>query len=735
MCETRSQTRTVMLIALVCTTLASAHRFDLTDLPARFEAIVQPIVEEQARKWNSSISVGVKIGTHPALSAVAGLNNHATGAVMTAENKIPMGSATKLWTAVLLLQAAQNGTLSLDTPCYQIVDKWLTRVNGTTLLELWNGDATINKVTTRQLLGMRAGLHDYDDNALKKFTLDPVTGKIDVTPLDFIHMVDKTFLWPPGTDGSYSSVSFILAGLVYAAATGAESWKDVNQYAVVPDAILEAVTDGVLFVRGGVCSDYTDVSHQYTTTEATEVSSSYWDEIIFKDLIETSCLNGWVCGNIAARPATLALLLHHVFSPSVPKSQRILNDDSLKQMEHFIPFTSGFAAGLPYGLGLMNSSLDPSFTGDMDAYVRVYGHAGQDYGSGAPLHYYNAKLDLSIVAAINSDEGTNCSSLAAAGGMNSAVSCAVYAAVLKTITNGTVSPMQCAPSTAAVVRRPELRARPRQGEERAPIVASSSALLSALEMMQSPLNRVREVLGTSVLATAAAPIRLCESDAQCVGASAGLTRGDCVAWMDLWLATNGSGWTKCASPGSWLDPCSCIGVVTCSASQITSLNLGSIGMTGGPLPQSVADLAGLTKIDFSNNPGLAATEIPLLPFAAYTGGCDLSRNAFKCPLPAAAAVPCAVDINKDCVSAPISIACLESVYGFLGNPQYVAAYMKVEQDIGIVFNGPTVQNCIIPLEQRANHTCDAVVDWNAEPMKSDWAALVRFVNEMFNSSF
>ena len=78
-----------------------------------------------------------------------------------------MGSATKLWTAVLCLSAAQNGTLDLDEPVYTIVDSWLTNANGTSLLQLWNGDTTINTVTTRHLLGMRAGLQDYDDQKLK----------------------------------------------------------------------------------------------------------------------------------------------------------------------------------------------------------------------------------------------------------------------------------------------------------------------------------------------------------------------------------------------------------------------------------------------------------------------------------------------------------------------------------------------------------------------------------------
>ena len=43
------------------------------------------------------------------------------------------------------------------------VDPILQRTNGTTMLELWNGDATCLKITARMLMGMRSGMVDYND--------------------------------------------------------------------------------------------------------------------------------------------------------------------------------------------------------------------------------------------------------------------------------------------------------------------------------------------------------------------------------------------------------------------------------------------------------------------------------------------------------------------------------------------------------------------------------------------
>ena len=41
---------------------------------------------------------------------------------------------------------------------------------------------------------------------------------------------------------------------------------------------------------------------------------------------------------------------------------------------------------------------------------------------GAPLHHYNAGLDMSIVLAVNTDNGANCSSLYEAAAMENEVS-------------------------------------------------------------------------------------------------------------------------------------------------------------------------------------------------------------------------------------------------------------------------------------------------------------------------
>ena len=50
------------------------------------------------------------------------------------------------------------------------IDPILKSGNGTTMLELWGGNETINNVTIYQVLHMKGGLDDYDDNAMARWT-------------------------------------------------------------------------------------------------------------------------------------------------------------------------------------------------------------------------------------------------------------------------------------------------------------------------------------------------------------------------------------------------------------------------------------------------------------------------------------------------------------------------------------------------------------------------------------
>jgi CubicO group peptidase (beta-lactamase class C family) len=62
----------------------------------------------------------VVVGKGAPIAVVSGVADRAAGTRMSAGDLVPLGSATKMYTATLLLQAAQNGTVNLDKPVHEV---------------------------------------------------------------------------------------------------------------------------------------------------------------------------------------------------------------------------------------------------------------------------------------------------------------------------------------------------------------------------------------------------------------------------------------------------------------------------------------------------------------------------------------------------------------------------------------------------------------------------------------
>jgi CubicO group peptidase (beta-lactamase class C family) len=65
------------------------------------------------------------------------------------------------------MRLVEEGKVGLNDTVAQHVDPILKSGNGTTLLELWNGNQLINTVTIYQMLHMKSGIQDYDDTAMR----------------------------------------------------------------------------------------------------------------------------------------------------------------------------------------------------------------------------------------------------------------------------------------------------------------------------------------------------------------------------------------------------------------------------------------------------------------------------------------------------------------------------------------------------------------------------------------
>eukprot|EP00750_Incisomonas_marina_P003319 INCI13063.2.p1 GENE.INCI13063.2~~INCI13063.2.p1 ORF type:complete len:412 (+),score=62.41 INCI13063.2:156-1391(+) len=360
---------------------------------------LQALVDAKAQQYNMSISVGVFSSEFHEFGVASGLADKIGGAAATLDSRYPVGSVTKPWTAAAVMQLYEQGVIDIDKPIAPYVDEILLRDNGTTVAQLWNNDSTVDLVTPRLLMGMRAGLQDYNDTWYKLVTEDDPT--FDVSPFDLLHTLNKTWGCPPGTCGRYASTGFELLGLLLAQATNCTTWEEYDQLSVIPPSF-RPMFNRTAFPGKGLCSSVPDVVHQYDVIPNTPATT----EVKIVDLFNNSCLNGWACGNIAAAPIDIARF-HYYLHNGV-----IVNNESLAQMMQWEPMTAGWEPQL-YGLALMQTFPGRGFVWGPDPLNQTYtvGHAGADYGSYSQLAGFNTMYKFGIAMTSNAVMSLNCSSL------------------------------------------------------------------------------------------------------------------------------------------------------------------------------------------------------------------------------------------------------------------------------------------------------------------------------------
>jgi len=419
---------------------------------------LQHALSVKATEYNTSFSIGVFDGTVGAFEVTAGINDKQTGEQMKVHKEFPVGSVTKPYTASAIMQLHEQKRIDIDAPIYHYVDPILTRLNKTTMLKLWNGDTTCQTITARMLMGMRGGLHDYNDTWYQEVTINDPT--FDVSPFDLLHRLNKSWVCPPGECGEYASTGFELLGLALAQITGAEQWQDYDQFSVFPKSV-KANYNHTEFPGRGLCSDHPNIVHQYNAWygNGTKWMPSKDDTIIkvnITDLYKDSCLNGWTCGNIAASPGDIARFhwdLHH---------GNIVSQASLKEMLHWVPMKVGWEPQL-YGLAMMQTWPYQGHAWEPDPHNVSYtvGHAGADYGSLGMMSGFNTKYKFGISFVSNSASSLNCSlpfnRTTRTGGQNFFIDalCPVYDQVLKIVSNGTAPRLNCSSCPECPVLKPK----------------------------------------------------------------------------------------------------------------------------------------------------------------------------------------------------------------------------------------------------------------------------------------
>lgn len=331
---------------------------------------------EQIRKGGDATAALVRI-EHGNLSVEAGsgLSDLTSGQAAQAHQTYEIGSQTKMMTAVVILQLAEEGSLDLDAPAADYLPS-------ATIAHLPNADTA----TVRQLLNMTAGIPNYTDavdadgvSLVAKALLEH-PGEVFGPDAALALARDMPATNAPGAAEHYSNTNYLLLGKIIEGLDG-KSFIDSLQNRVfdkagMKDAIGQLDPDGHRL-------------HSYATDPITgkqiDVTEALW---------ETRGESG-----VAATTADMTGFLKALFI-----DKTLLGDDALAQMTDFHLSESGPGYASSFGLGMAKIVLDGGHS-----YV---GFTGGTFGTGSSTYLDLQTGAIVSLAATNPDADATSDALA-----------------------------------------------------------------------------------------------------------------------------------------------------------------------------------------------------------------------------------------------------------------------------------------------------------------------------------
>ncbi|MFF1642246.1 serine hydrolase domain-containing protein [Streptomyces sp. NPDC058246] len=248
-----------------------------------------------------------------------GVADKSTGLRMSPDLYVRIGSETKTFTVTALLELVDEGKVGLDDPIGQYVSG------------VPNGD----RITLRELAGMRSGLFNYseDPEFFKALTSDP---QRPFTPQQLLDYAFKhPVLFPPGKEFSYCNTNLILLGLVVEKAGG--------------EPIQDFIKKNVLTPAG--------MRHTVFPTDAafpTPHAQGYTDQTADGKVADTADWNpswGWAAGAMISDLNDLRTWAPTVATGVLPDGTTLISPATQKQRLTTAPTT---IPGAGYGLGIFN---------------------------------------------------------------------------------------------------------------------------------------------------------------------------------------------------------------------------------------------------------------------------------------------------------------------------------------------------------------------------------------------
>ncbi|MET9466172.1 serine hydrolase domain-containing protein [Streptomyces sp. NPDC006544] len=221
-----------------------------------------------------------------------GVADKVTGAPMKPGLNMRIGSETKTFTVTALLQLVDQGKIGLDDPI------------GTYVTGVPNGD----RITLRQLAGMRSGLYNYSEDEDFDKRLDTGSER-PFTPQE---LLDYSFKHPvrfaPGEQFEYSNTNLILIGLLIEKVTGRPLHEVIQKDVLEPAGLHHTVFPTGAEFPEPHAHGYTDQSASGKIVDSTDWNPSWgWAAgAIISDLQDLRSWSRTLATGTLLTPATQA---------------------------------------------------------------------------------------------------------------------------------------------------------------------------------------------------------------------------------------------------------------------------------------------------------------------------------------------------------------------------------------------------------------------------------------------
>ncbi|HEX6288820.1 MAG TPA: serine hydrolase, partial [Herpetosiphonaceae bacterium] len=231
-------------------------------------AQMQAVLDDTVTSGSSPGAVlAVSIPGYTPWSGASGVADRRDGRPMEADTLIRISSITKMFTAVVVLQLAEEGRIDLDTP----ISAWLPEIV-----------PLADRTTVRHLLSHRSGIFDYLEDS--EFFIEAYQNpERTYTPRELVGMVDQYgAAFEPGSAGAwkYSSTNYIILGLLVEQVTGRLLAEEMRQRIMTPldlrhtfftpdEAVDGAIAEGYIGA-----SDRADVSMTFVYATGNLVSTA-----------------------------------------------------------------------------------------------------------------------------------------------------------------------------------------------------------------------------------------------------------------------------------------------------------------------------------------------------------------------------------------------------------------------------------------------------------------------------